>query len=629
MKYIFMSQPLITGIERFPRGIGFSAVRLARRCSKPTKRRLLGVDFLFLFCAAALPLQAASWYFDSGGDNAAWSTLAGSGQAHWSASSGGGSDVVWANGNLAYFYSSAVTPANPMNVTIGSAGVSTPQISGNSYCTTDLIFNSSTITLTADNISGATAYGLIRITTAHTMTFNSVLAGSTGAYFGYDTAAGGRFVLGANNTYTGGTIIGAGTLVIQNGVNATGTGGVVVENDPHGYSSAGTLTWNTSSAAIGGSVTVGGASGLIAKLGPAGGIASLNIGGGITFNAYSEPIFTLSSTYNGVNDKVVVHNGVNGGGVQVGISCGGTLDTSSDYVLFTSGGVTGNFNSTPIWTSSTPTYAGQYTIITSGSEVHLHFTPIAITVTAAANTKTYDGTTSAAATPTHTGTLASGDSFSPTETYAARNAGTGLTLTPAGTVSGGNGYYTYTYNTVSTGVINQKALTVSGITAPSTVYDGTTTAKLGGTAAFATAETAGTGTTSDGIPYSVDSVSAGGTAAGTLAARAVGSEAVTITGVTVTGTGNGNYSATQQTGLSQTVTAKALTVSGITAPSTVYDGTTTAKLGGTAAFATAETAGTGTTSDGIPYSVDAVSPGTVTGTLAAKDVGSQAVTTAV
>ena len=86
-------------------------------------------------------------------------------------------------------------------------------------------------------------------------------------------------------------------------------------------------------------------------------------------------------------------------------------------------------------------------------------------------------------------------------------------------------------------------------------------------------------------------------------------QAVTITGVTVTGTGSGNYTVTQQTGLTQTVTAKALTVSGITAASTIYDGTTTAKLGGTAAFQAAEAAGAGTTSDGKPYSVDSVCHG--------------------
>src|SRR5437660_128637 len=88
--------------------------------------------------------------------------------------------------------------------------------------------------------------------------------------------------------------------------------------------------------------------------------------------------------------------------------------------------------------------------------------------------------------------------------------------------------------------------------------------------------------------------------AGTLAAKDVGAEAVTITGVTVTGTGSGNYTVTQQTGLTQSVTPKALTVSGITAASTIYDGTTTAKLGGIAAFQAAEAAGAGTTADGKP-----------------------------
>src|SRR5438046_8662882 len=75
------------------------------------------------------------------------------------------------------------------------------------------------------------------------------------------------------------------------------------------------------------------------------------------------------------------------------------------------------------------------------------------------------------------------------------------------------------------------------------------------------------------------------------------------------GAQSANYTLTQQTGLTQSVTAKALTVSGITAASTIYDGTTTAKLGGTAALLTAETAGAGTTADGKPYTGDTVTPG--------------------
>ncbi len=254
-----------------------------------------------------------------------------------------------------------------------------------------------------------------------------------------------------------------------------------------------------------------------------------------------------------------------------------------------------------------------------------------LTVAATGIEKIYDGTT--AATVTLSDNRFSGDVLTDsytTATFADRNVANGTAVSVSGLAITGtdSSNYQLSSTTASTSAnITRKALTVTGITAASTIYDGTTTAKLSGTAAFATAEMAGSGTTSDGIPYSVDSVSAGGTVAGTLASRNVGSQAVTITGVTVTGTGNGNYTATQQTGLTQTVTAKELTVTGITAASTIYDGTTTAKLSGTAAFATAETAGSGTTSDGIPYSVDSVSAGgTAAGTLASRNVGSQAVT---
>src|SRR5207249_5364035 len=140
-----------------------------------------------------------------------------------------------------------------------------------------------------------------------------------------------------------------------------------------------------------------------------------------------------------------------------------------------------------------------------------------------------------------------------------------VTITGVTVTGTGSGNYTVTQQTGLTQTITAKALTVSGITAASTIYDGTATAKLGGTAAFQATEAAGAGTTADGKPYNVDSVSLGGTAAGTLAAKDVGTQAVTITGVTATGTGSGNYTVTQQTGLTQTITAKALTVSGITA----------------------------------------------------------------
>ena len=163
--------------------------------------------------------------------------------------------------------------------------------------------------------------------------------------------------------------------------------------------------------------------------------------------------------------------------------------------------------------------------------------------------------------------------------------------------------YTLTQQTGLTQVITAKALTVSGITAASTTYDGTTVAKLGGSATFQTAEAPGPGTTGDGKPYTVDSVSTGGTPAGALGSKDVGTNNVTITGVTVTGTDNGNYTATQQTGLTQEVTPKALTALGTLSvpPSKVYDGTTNAEVSGEAALQDAEAAGAGNTGDGKPY----------------------------
>jgi len=102
-----------------------------------------------------------------------------------------------------------------------------------------------------------------------------------------------------------------------------------------------------------------------------------------------------------------------------------------------------------------------------------------LTITATTNTKTYDGTTAAAALPTTSG-LQTGDTVTGlVETYASKNAGTGLTLTVSAgyTVNDGNngGNYTITTATNTTGVINKAQLTITAVT-NSKPYDGTTSA---------------------------------------------------------------------------------------------------------------------------------------------------------
>ncbi len=110
-----------------------------------------------------------------------------------------------------------------------------------------------------------------------------------------------------------------------------------------------------------------------------------------------------------------------------------------------------------VFTPSSTKFAGSRAALAGGETV----TPRPITVTAVANTRNYDGTTTAAATPRITsGSLVRGasgpDQASFTEVYLDPNPGTGKTLTPSGSVNDGNGgqNYTVTFLTSNTGTIN-------------------------------------------------------------------------------------------------------------------------------------------------------------------------------
>jgi hypothetical protein len=101
-----------------------------------------------------------------------------------------------------------------------------------------------------------------------------------------------------------------------------------------------------------------------------------------------------------------------------------------------------------------------------------------ITVTATANSRTYDGTTSAAAIPAITsGSLVNGDTGNFTEVYSTRNVGTNLTLTPSGSVNDGNGgnNYIITFLSANNGTIIARPITVTA-TANTKTYDANTSA---------------------------------------------------------------------------------------------------------------------------------------------------------
>ena len=191
--------------------------------------------------------------------------------------------------------------------------------------------------------------------------------------------------------------------------------------------------------------------------------------------------------------------------------------------------------------------------------------PATLTITAAANSRPYDGTTAAAAAPTVTG-LISGDSVTGlTEEYTNRNAGTGKTLTVTNyAVNDSNGGNNYTVSTVdsNTGVIDKAtlALTTSDVTK---TYDGTTSAAgsllfSGGTHLFGT-----------------DSLS-GGTFAFADKNVGNGDKIVTPSGVIVSdGNSGNNYSIAYVGNTTSTINPAALMVSTGSVTKT-YDGTTSA-----------------------------------------------------
>jgi hypothetical protein len=256
-------------------------------------------------------------------------------------------------------------------------------------------------------------------------------------------------------------------------------------------------------------------------------------------------------------------------------------------------------------TSNTLTLTGasaaNYT--TAGASGVVQINKTNLTVTAVANTKTYDGTTNAASVPTVTsGNVQAGDTATAwAEYYADPNIGTGKTLTPAGVVNDGNGgnNYNYSYVAVTSGVINGVTVTISsGLMGNDKVYDGTTVATLSSNnvvlSGVAPADASNVALSTNGYSASFGTASAGA------------GKSVTVTGLSLTGSAAGNYTLVQPTGLMASITARPVVLTGTRA----YDGTVVVTA----------------TNLVISNNVDGGNL-TLSGTaqLAAKDVGSQSV----
>src|SRR5207247_1248375 len=224
----------------------------------------------------------------------------------------------------------------------------------------------------------------------------------------------------------------------------------------------------------------------------------------------------------------------------------------------------------------------------------------AVTGSITASNKTYDGTTAATiATRSLSGVLGS-DAVSlsgGTATFASKTVGTAKTVTATGlSLSGADlaNYQLASTTATTTADITARALVVS-VTGVNKAYDGTSTA----TVTLSDNRVAG-----DTLSTSYTSASFANKNAGTA-------KIVTVSGITISDTDAANYTANTTTTTTANITAKALSVTGITANDKVYSGTTAATLN----------AG-GATLVGV-LSGDTVTPntGSTTGAFADKNVG--------
>jgi hypothetical protein len=171
-----------------------------------------------------------------------------------------------------------------------------------------------------------------------------------------------------------------------------------------------------------------------------------------------------------------------------------------------------------------------------------------LTVTATGVNKIYNGAVKA--TVTYSDDRLAGDvlTISGRALFIDKNVGVGKTVNVSririlGTDA--RNYMLAGTTATTTANITAKALTVTGLTAMSKLFDGTTAATLMGTAKLLAVIRPGTGTGVDGRPYAGDGVVLVGPPVGTFNNAAIGyMKPVTVSGLSLTGAGAGNYTLT-------------------------------------------------------------------------------------
>ncbi|PWU10021.1 MAG: hypothetical protein C5B50_26140 [Verrucomicrobia bacterium] len=465
-------------------------------------------------------------------------------------------------------------------------------------------------------------------------------------------AGSGTQQLSAANTYSGGTRDSGGGTLEATVDGALGTGNVTVD--------AGTILTLDSSATIGASadliMNAGGGSVVNLNFTGTNNIHAISLDGGATYGAPG----TYGPTASGAaHENAAFHSSTGNGFLNVTAKPSSTTVVSSgspvvygSSITFTStvtgsGGVTPtgtvNFYEGSNWIglgalsgsgstatatlsvtrlsvtasphSITAVYGGDVNYASSTSAAISQSTTVAtVSPSIVVSNKVYDGTTNASISSLSgfSGIVAGDANYvhvagTATAYFLDKNPGTNKPVVVTGIAIAGSlsGNYALAFSSTNvTANITAKGLTITGLTGGNKVYDATTAATFSGTAVL------------NGVIGSEDCTLGSGTPTATFSDKLAGTnKTVTVTGYTLQGADSGNYSLVPPS-LTASILNKALTVTGVSASDKVYDGTTAASLTGTASLQSAETPGTGLSTDGKPFTGDAVSlSGTATATF--------------
>ncbi len=454
--------------------------------------------------------------------------------------------------------------------------------------------------IAADQITAALQSSSVTIKTGSGMTCTGVSCGAgqsgngdiilaDGAYVGADGWSGGTtLTLSAyrNVEFRGYSAIdasnGSGSIVLRADNTGTGIGTVIFGTDAYIYGGGGTtkIYYNPS-----------------------------NYNSPTDYSSV-DALQTGISAYMLVNLNVNVANKTYDGSTSATIQSISTLLTPPAGTTIDVSGVTANFATKAAGSGKAVTISGVALTGVNASQYALNgLDSVTATISKAnvtvsgvtASNKTYDGTTAATLSGTATVTALGSDvvsvSGTGTGTFSSKNVGANQPVTVSGyTLSGADaGNYNIVQPTGLTASITKANLAVSGIIAANKTYDGTSAATLSGTAAVSA--------------FGSDVVSVTGSATASFADKNAGAgKAVTVSGYSLTGSDAGNYNIVQPAGLTATISKADLAVSGLSAANKIYDGTTSATLGGIASVSA------------LGSDVVAVT-GTGTGTFANKNAG--------